>query len=153
MDVCHTAQIKQYSQRQLGWWLLLLLALFAFRVISQLLVMQASISYLPEFETWHSSTVPYPALVACQLLILIGGALCIWRMFNTQVVGKPKLGVVLYVTGWIYWSAMFIRMILGLTLLREVFWFAQTLPALFHLILANFLMLLGQFHRQITVRA
>jgi len=39
---------------------------------------------------------------------------------------------------------------LGLTILSGVHWFAQALPALFHLLLANFVMLTGDYMRSLN---
>ena len=48
----------------------ILLALFCFRVVAQLAVAVAPLPFLPSFEAWHSGALPYPVLVACQLLIV-----------------------------------------------------------------------------------
>ena len=44
--------------------LCLLLGMFAFRVISQFLQLIGEYSWLPEFDSWHSGVLPYPALLA-----------------------------------------------------------------------------------------
>ena len=149
MDALQTDLFYSRAQRQLGSWLILLLGLFSIRVIMQLQVATSPIAYLPEFADWHSASVPYPLLYSSQALILAVGWVYVWRLFNTKVVPNPKIGIVLYTLGWLYWLAMFMRLILGFTLMRDVHWFAQELPALFHLLLANMLMLVGHYHRQI----
>ncbi len=148
MDTSQTDIFYSRVQRQLGSWLILLLGLFAVRVIIQLQLMVSPISHFSEFNDWHSAVLPYPFLYFCQALILAGGWLYVWRLFTTRVRPNPNLGKLLYSLGWLYWSVMFVRLILGFTLMRDVHWFAQELPALFHLLLANILMLVGHYHRQ-----
>jgi len=139
-------------QRLLGSWMILLLGLFAVRLIIQLQVMVNPMAYFPEFDDWHSAMMPYSVLFASQILILMGGWFYVWRLFNTRVIRKPKLGIILYTLGWVYWSIMLMRLVLGFTLLQDIHWFNQTLPALFHLLLANILMLIGNYHRTNSIR-
>ncbi|MCY4625891.1 MAG: hypothetical protein OXC99_12955 [Chloroflexi bacterium] len=40
---------------------------------------------------------------------------------------------------------MAVRLVAGLTLLSDVEWFASTLPALFHVVLASFILLFGHY--------
>ena len=82
-----------------------------------------------------------------QLAVLAGGVLLVWRFFTNPGQRRPLLGRVINNLAWVYWGAMFLRLLLGLTLLQDVHWFARSLPALFHLVLANMLMLLGDYHR------
>lgn len=147
MDSQQTSPLHASTQR-LGHWMTLILALFAFRVMSQFLVLYYPLDYYPDFDAWHSAALPYPTLFLCQILIFIVGAVFVWRINANSIVRKQKLGTVLFRLGWVYWSVMVFRLMLGLTLLRDVHWFAQTLPALFHLLLANMLILVGIYHRQ-----
>jgi hypothetical protein len=50
-----------------------LLALFALRVLGQLLVLLGVAPFLPPMDDWQSGLLPYPLLLASQVLIL---ALC-----------------------------------------------------------------------------
>jgi len=152
MDSLHTDLFYSSRQRQLGAWMILLLGLFAVRVILQLQIMLTPRAYFPAFDDWLSALLPYPLLFTSQVLILIGGLLYVWFLFNTRVVQRPKLGCVLYTLGWVYWFVMLIRLVLGFTVLQDSHWFDQTLPALFHLLLANMLMLIGNYHRQLKGR-
>ncbi len=133
--------------RRVAWWLAALLGLSAFRVLGQLLVAQSPRPYLPDFHAWHSAVLLYPALLVNQLAVLAGKILIVWRFCTDSGDRKPVLGQVLYTFAWLYWSAKFLRLLPGLTLLQEVRWFAQSLPALFHLVLANMLMLVGDYYR------
>ena len=138
---------KLISERRIAWWLVALLGMFTFRVISQFIASYIDIGLLPGFNDWHSAVLPYPVLLASQIIILLSGLLIIKLIFQNKIKPNPKLGSKLLVLAWVYWFVMLVRLILGLTILNEVHWFSQSLPALFHLLLANILMLVGTYHR------
>ena len=140
--------INNERQHRTAYWMVLLLAVFLVRVIGQLIVVDEPIAYLPHFEDWHSNAMAYKYLLLSQLVILLVGIQVCWRLFTSSVTPRPTLGRVLYFLGWVYWTSMFIRLVLGLNLFNEVHWFEQHLPALFHLVLANMLMLIGDYHRK-----
>jgi len=148
MDFPRTDYFYSTHQRLLGSWLILLLGLFAVRVIIQLQLVVNPIANLPDFAEWHSAAVPYPVLFGCQVIILLTGWVYVWRLFTSQVSKWPNLGATVFILGWVYWSAMIIRLILGFSLFQDIQWFAREIPTLFHLLLANMLMLVGNFHRK-----
>ena len=117
--------------------------LFALRVLAQPLAAHWPTDMLPSFDDWYSATLPYSVLLVSQGVILVIGLYLSWRVFSHRLALMPVLGNWLYRFGWVYWLVMFARLMFGITILNGVHWFAQTLPALFHLLLANFLMLLG----------
>lgn len=147
MSTQKTTLFTVVSRRHLTAWLVVLLALFAFRVSSQLFVANYPLPYFPEFAAWHSGALPYPILLAAQIFILAVAPVFVWRFFTTSVEKIPSLGKILYAVGSLYWGLMLLRLLLGLSLLSEVYWFTQQLPALFHLLLANMFMLIGDYHR------
>lgn len=124
-----------------GW---LLVALFAARVIAQPLSLV--VSSLPTFESWHSAALPYSLLLVSQLVIL--AALC-WTTYRVSVgavtPGRTFGAVVLFL-GAVYFLVMIARLVLGLTILGGVRWFASPLPTVFHLVLASWLLLYGHLH-------
>lgn len=134
-------------------WLIVLLGLFALRVIAQPLALQWPEPLLPSFDDWHSAALPYPLLLLAQCAILVTGLIVIWRFRHRQLNPRPMLGGVVYRLGWIYWSVMVARLLFGVTVFRDVHWFTQVLPALFHLLLANFLMLVGDYLRSARYQA
>ena len=122
-----------------------LTALFAFRVAAQLVQFASPIPALPAFDAWQGSGLGYPVLLASQLAILsimIRGSSRVSR--RTRAV--PRVGVWLLALGGVYFSAMAVRLVLGLTVLGHMSWFAKPLPALFHLVLAGFVLTLGHYH-------
>jgi membrane protease YdiL (CAAX protease family) len=144
----HSATSIPAPQRRYGGWLTLLMALFAFRVLAQPVAAQWHVALLPSFDDWHSGAVPYPLLLISQCLILFVGIAVTRFFYRRELSPRRRLGTCLLYLGWIYWGVMSMRLLLGVTLLNNVHWFTQTLPALFHLLLANFLMLVGEFLRR-----
>ena len=127
-------------------WLWVLMSLFAFRVAAQLLQSRAALPVLPPFEDWHSSVVPYGWLLLAQVLILATLAK-IALDFSTGRVRPSRLrGWIWLGAGAVYFSIMVLRLALGATLPDADPWFGRTLPALFHLVLAGFVLVVGSFH-------
>ena len=129
-----------------GWLLLGLLLLFLCRVVAQLVQSVSPVAVLPSFETWQSGALPYPLLVAFQVLILMACARVVRNVLSGTVVPSAKKARWFLALGWVYFIAMGIRLVVGLTIASEHFWFGATLPTLFHLVLACFLLVLGFFH-------
>lgn len=134
------------SSRDYARWLWLLLALFIVRVIAQPIALLTSAPFLPPFESWHSGVLPYPALVAAQLLIIAWLARTAWRFTKGIVTPNHRLGVWMLAFGGIYFTTMLVRLVLGLTILSTNRWFSSILPTMFHLVLASYLLLYGHFH-------
>jgi hypothetical protein len=127
-----------------GLWLLLLL--FAFRVVAQPLALVVDSDVLPPFESWHSAALPYGVLLAFQAAILMAFGWTAWRFTTGEVRPRRAIGIVALPFGGLYFSLMLLRLLLGLTMLSHVRWFASPLPTVFHLVLATFVMLYGHFH-------
>lgn len=125
--------------------LLVLFLVFLFRVLAQLLQSGNDISFLPAFEQWHSATIPYGWLLFSQGLIL-AAMLCTWLYIHReQYRFKRGRAQLLLVLGSIYFLVMLVRFIFGITVLPEHRWFGATLPALFHMVLAAYLLVLGGY--------
>jgi len=126
--------------------LTVLLLLFCFRVFAQLLQAWSPVAFLPPFEAWESGAVPYWLLVASQAGIIAVCARIIWRLHTGVTVPSRKTGKVLFAIGGIYWGLMCIRLIIGLTVATDHFWFSARLPTAFHLVLAGFVLVCGCYH-------
>lgn len=131
-----------------GW---LLVALFAARVIAQPLSLV--VSSLPTFESWHSAALPYSLLLASQLVILAVLCWTTYRMSVGAVNPGRTFGAVVLFLGAVYFLVMIARLVLGLTFLSDVRWFASPLPTAFHLVLASWLLLYGHLHWTMGLRA
>ena len=129
-----------------GWLLLGLLLLFFFRVAAQLIQAYSPVTVLPPFETWQSGALPYPVLVSFQLLILAACGRVVWSFLSGTVVPSGKKGRLLLIFGWIYFIVMGLRLLIGLTVAPDHYWFGAIVPTLFHLVLACFLLVSGSFH-------
>ena len=126
-------------------WLWILLGLFCFRVVSQLLQSKFSVPYLPSFNIWHSGALPYHYLVMAQaLIILIYGYICM-QFTLEKIVPKKRVGLIFLSLGILYASTMAIRLFVGLFISSST-WFHAYLPIFFHFILALFLIVVGLFH-------
>lgn len=126
--------------------LALLLVLFCGRVSAQLLQAWSPVEALPPFEAWESGALPYWVLVVCQVLIIIVCARVIWRLHRGVTMPSIQTGKVLLAFGGIYAGLMSARLIIGLTMATDHFWFSARLPTFFHLVLAGFVLVYGWFH-------
>jgi hypothetical protein len=120
----------------------ILLALFALRVLGQLLVFAGLAPFLPPMEDWQSGLLPYPFLLSSQMLILVVLAtVCIQfsRGKGYFVSPQPWLATPLWTVGWIYAIGMVVRY----ALLRR-----DAIPVVFHIVLASFLLVVAAHHRR-----
>lgn len=115
---------------------------FLFRVLAQLLQAVWPVPALPPFEAWQGSGLPYPALLASQLVIVAAMVWAVVRRAAGRSVLAPEYRRPLIWVAIAYFAVMSARLIGGLSWLSEIIWFARPLPALFHLVLAAFLMIL-----------
>lgn len=131
-------------------WLLVLLGLFVFRVSAQLVQAIYPVSFLPSYEAWHSSTLPYPILVFLQLAIIAFYGRIIWRLHTNTLQLSKKSGLVYLGLGGIYFAVMVFRLAVGYSFAASHPWLGAHLPAIFHLVLASFLLIVGFFHSSYT---
>ena len=120
----------------------ILLALFALRVLGQLLVVAGVAPFLPPMDEWQSGLLPYPLLLASQMLILVLlASVCLQFSRGTGYFVGPRkwLATPLWIIGWIYAGGMIVRYVL----LRR-----DAIPVVFHLVLASFLLVIARHHRQ-----
>jgi hypothetical protein len=126
--------------------LFMLTGLFMFRVVAQLIQVWHPVTVLPSFETWQSGALPYPMLLMFQVAILWVCLRIVWLMFNKVVVAVPKKGRILLYLGGLYLVVMSIRLMIGLTVAPDHFWFGAVLPTIFHFVLAIFMLVYGWYH-------
>ena len=125
------------------WWLLIL---FCFRVFAQLSTLFINVSWIPAFSQWHSAAMPYPILLLSQLAIIGYFFRSIWQFSRNTFKASSTRGVWFIRFGIIYFVVMLIRYLLGLTLFSELRWFTQTLPILFHFVIAGLVLFTGAAH-------
>jgi len=120
----------------------ILLSLFALRVLGQLLVVAGLAPFLPPMDDWQSGLLPYPLLLASQILILaILATVCVQFSRGEGYFVRPHawLATPLWIVGWIYGIGMVVRY----ALLRR-----DAIPVVFHIVLASFLLVVASYHRR-----
>jgi hypothetical protein len=127
-----------------------LTALFALRVVAQPAALVLEGSLLPPFESWHSGALPYPLLLLSQILLLAWLARTASSFGAGNVTGHPRLARLATAVGVVYLTVMLGRLVLGLTLLSHVRWFASPIPTVFHLVLATYLLVFGYVHASLA---
>lgn len=134
---------KPYS-----WLLFLLLSLFCLRVIGQALVAFFRVSFLPPMEEWFSGVLPYPELLASQILIIALFSKICWDFARGRgyfVQPRCLLGIWLLRIGWLYLAMMVTRYVIRMALYPAERWAGGSIPIFFHWILASFLLVLGYY--------
>lgn len=124
----------------------LLIFLFLSRVIGQLIQYFNPIKWLPQFEAWQGSGLPYEFLFFSQLIILV----VMVRSARLHALGRVRKninqGKWLLGFGAIYFVVMVGRLVIGITHLSNHFWFGKPIPIFFHLVLATFVILVAAYH-------
>ena len=138
--------LRGNNVRGYAWILLGLTSLFVTRVIAQLIQTWHPVAFLPSFEVWQSGALPYPLLLVSQIIITGCCLRVVWRMFKCAVVPLRKKGRIMFVLGGLYGLVMSIRLVIGLMVAPNHFWFGATLPTVFHFVLAAFLLVYARFH-------
>ena len=127
------------------WLMLLLSALFSLRVAAQLAQAVHEVSFLPPFESWQGSGIPYPALLGMQGCIIGALIVGIWRVNGNAISPRPWKHQTCFALGGVYFAIMTFRLVAGLTFLTEYEWFSKGVPALFHIILASLILVFGHY--------
>ena len=128
-----------------------LLGLFVLRVLAQALIAIGYGAVLPPWEEWFSGLVPYPQLLASQILIVLGcGKVCLdfIRQRGFFVTPRRRLGTVLLSVGSVYLVLMAIRYAIRMALYPTERWTGGAIPIVFHWVLAAFILVLGSYHRR-----
>lgn len=126
--------------------LTVLAVLFLLRVMGQLLVHLRRPGWLPPTDQWYSGLLPYPQLLATQIVILgtmaviitglVGGAG--WAVGPHRATGTFLLGV-----AYVYGGAMPVRYVIRMVRRPDQRWLGGCIPIVFHVVLATWLFLLA----------
>jgi hypothetical protein len=127
-------------------WLLSLL--FALRVLGQAVQRWAPQPFLPPFDAFQGSNLPYWLLLLSQLIILGAMLRFAWRVQAATWVPSVRAGQVLTWAGWTYMAGSLGRIAVGLGVPAAPAWFTTWIPALFHVVLATYVVALAGCHRQ-----
>ena len=129
--------------------LALLTLLFFFRVLGQWLVAFLDVSWLPAMEQWYSGLIPYPILLAIQLVMLVfmvKTSIDISRGGGFFARRRPRWSRFLVNFSVVYAAAMVLRYVLTMIFRPEMRWLGGTIPIFFHYVLAAFIFTWGRFH-------
>jgi len=126
--------------------LCILLLLFSFRVTAQLTQYFFQVSWLPDFDKWHSGTLPYPLLVIAQCIILFLYGQTIYRIAKGTIILDFVRGKRFVFLGSVYASIMIIRYSLKMWIFPSERWFGGCIPIFFHIVLASFIIITGIYH-------
>jgi hypothetical protein len=118
-------------------WILTLL--FALRVLAQALQRWLPQAFLPSFERFQGSNLSYPMLLTAQVLILIAMLGYSWKAQRNE----RRLINTLSCFGAIYMIGSVARIAIGLTISSAPPWFSAWISAVFHLVLAGYLLTLA----------
>jgi hypothetical protein len=135
--------------------LAVLILLFFVRVLGQALDVFFSVSWLPSSDQWASSLIPYPTLLAIQVVLLMGMVKIVsdvWR--GKGFFAKPRM-CPRFLIGFsaIYAASMALRYIFTMIFLPEMRWYGGTIPIFFHFVLAAFLYTWGKFQARKAIFA
>jgi hypothetical protein len=126
----------------------LLTVLFAMRVFAQALQRWAPQPLLPPFDAFQGSNVPYWLLLLVQLAILVVMIVVARRVQTHSLVPSVRAGTVLMWTGWTYMTVSIGRIAVGLSVPTAPAWFSTWIPAVFHVVLAAYVLTLAYYHRR-----
>jgi putative CocE/NonD family hydrolase len=127
----------------------ILTGLFCLRVVGQALVEFLDIGFLPASEEWSSGLIPYPPLLASQILIIaLEAKVCLdfTRQSGWSYAQHGRIGVWLLRIGDIYLAVMIIRYIVRMALYPHERWTGSSIPIFFHWVLAASMLIVGYHH-------
>lgn len=93
-------------------------------MVAQLIQAFSPVSFLSSFEIWQSGALPYPLLVAFQFMIIIACMRVVRSVLCGTVVPSDKKGRFFLALGWVYLIAMGMRLLVGLTIAPDHYWFS-----------------------------
>ncbi len=128
-------------------WLLSLL--FALRVLGQAVQFWTTVPWLPGFESFQGSGLPYWALLLAQILILSFMVQRSSRVQRGRVVPRRETGRVLMLLGGVYLCGSLGRIAIGL-LPGAPRWFRAWIPGAFHVVLAGYVVTLAGYHFRLS---
>jgi hypothetical protein len=124
--------------------------LFAARVLGQAVQRWVPQPFLPPFNAFQGSGLPYWLLLSFQLVILAVMMRVAWRVQGDRLAPSRRVGLGLAWAGTSYMALALGRIAIGLSLPNAYAWFTTWIPAFFHLVLAGFVLAVSLYHLQRT---
>lgn len=125
----------------------LLVAAFAGRVAGQLIQKVSPVGFLPDVAAFQGSRLPYWALLSTQIVILCAMVVVTARIQRGTLRPSARVGSILGRLGALYLGVSIVRIAIGLFVPQAPAWFSTWLPAIFHLVLAGWVLLVAVWHR------
>jgi hypothetical protein len=132
------------------WLVWLFTILLTARVVGQIVVVRRAPRWLPPMEQWQSGLLPYPVLLAGQIVVL---TLMVWISVDiTNGAGplvdprRPAIGLAIVWFSYVYFGAMVVRYIVRMCRRPDQRWLGGTIPIIFHSFVAAFLCVVGRYH-------
>ncbi|MCY4665517.1 MAG: hypothetical protein OXC00_12705 [Acidimicrobiaceae bacterium] len=141
------------THRHYAWAVSALTLAFAARVVGQAVQRWAPVWFLPPFDDFQGSGLPYPGLLAAQIAIVAVAVVVIARMHGDKSLIGARLIVPVTVAGSLYFTVMALRLVLGLSVLSHSEWFSTWIPTVLHLVLAGKLLLISAYQRRLPAPA
>ena len=135
------------THRHFAWTVTGLGLAFLARVAGQAVQRWAPVSFLPPFDDFQGSGLPYSGLLGAQIAILVVTCVVGARMHLGKSLIRSRLVVPVTVAGALYFAVMAVRLVLGLSVLSDSGWFSTWIPTVFHLVLASEVLLIGAYQR------
>jgi hypothetical protein len=133
-----------------AFFLWLFTCLLVLRVVGQLVVVLRAPRWLPPMEQWQSGLLPYPVLLASQIVVL---TLMVWISVDFwQGEGpfidprRPDMGRAVVWFSYLYFGGMVLRYVIRMWRRPDQRWFGGTIPIIFHSFVAAFLFTFGRYH-------
>lgn len=127
-------------------WILSLL--FMLRVLGQLIQRWFPQAWLPPFDSFQGSGLPYWLLLSVQLLILAAMVRYSRQVQTGRLLAQPRVGTALLWLGSVYMAGSLMRILVGLVVPSAPAWFSTWIPALFHVVLAGYVLTLAFCRRR-----
>jgi hypothetical protein len=132
-------------ERRLAFLLWLFTALFAARVAGQAIQRWVPQAFLPPFDAFQGSNLPYWQLLSVQIVILAIMCVIAWRAQRNALAAHRRTGRVLAWAGGIYMAGSLGRIAVGALWRDAPAWFSAWIPAFFHVVLAAFVLTLSLY--------
>ena len=137
--VVDVARRDELDGRTTALWLGVLTALFALRVVGQVVVWRLAPPWLPPMDEWN--LVPYAVLLPIQLVFLAAMA----AIAGARAEPGEGFGGFLVAFSVVYAAAMAMRYAVRMRRKPDARWFGGAIPIVFHMVLAAFLFTWGTY--------
>lgn len=138
------------KSRAYSYWMMGFLGIFFLRICAQLVQAIYPITFIPDFYSWQSGAVPYPILLALQLVVVVFCVHMIKKFYTSSVQENKTTGLIYLLIGGIYFFIMIFRLLAGLSFAADHPWLGAHIPTLFHIVLSFFVLAVGFFHTSHT---